>query len=168
MDCVAPQRKRRSKRKQRKIGRFRISRRQGAPLPGLNVSPAPAPVLDLVADLCSGAVFRTLSYCGVFDLHIAKFFGIENFATLEALDEFFVFVPGNYAYSGVFTGACHRYYFSDETILFRPDCSELCADFKRLFLSPPPHREPRFTTPNTTANSSPCNPDPIGPILNTD
>jgi hypothetical protein len=50
-------------------------------------------------------IFRT---SGFFNLHIAKLFGIEDFATLQALDKLGVFVPGNDPDSGMFAGGCHR------------------------------------------------------------
>ncbi|MDR3724063.1 MAG: hypothetical protein P4K83_06205 [Terracidiphilus sp.] len=83
-----------------------------------------------VAGVRSGVVFRALGFHGVFELHIAKFFSIENFATVKALDKFRVFVPGNYAYFGMFAGGCHHYSGAGATFLFRPDCSDLAANFK--------------------------------------
>jgi hypothetical protein len=57
---------------------------------------------------------------GFFDLHIAKFFGIEYLATLQALDIFGVVVPGNDPDLGVFAGGCHR---------------SICRELLRLFRS---------------------------------
>ncbi|MFZ0306440.1 MAG: hypothetical protein WAL75_27385 [Terracidiphilus sp.] len=48
---------------------------------------------------------------GVFDFHVAKLFGIKNFATIQALDEFTVFVAGYDTNPGVFAGGSHRSIF---------------------------------------------------------
>ena len=45
---------------------------------------------------------------GFFDLHVAELFGVEDLATLQALDKFGVFVPGNDTYPGVLADGCHR------------------------------------------------------------
>ncbi len=37
---------------------------------------------------------------GFFNLHIAKLFGVKDLATIQALDKFRVFVPGNDSYLG--------------------------------------------------------------------
>jgi len=55
-----------------------------------------------------GIVLEILGTSRFFDLHIAKLFGIEDFATLQALDKLGVFVPGNDPDSGMFAGGCHR------------------------------------------------------------
>jgi hypothetical protein len=52
-------------------------------------------------------VFLDLVY-GLFNGHVMKLFGVKDFATLQALDELSVFVPGDNSHSGVFAGACHR------------------------------------------------------------
>ncbi|SPE18325.1 hypothetical protein SBA5_150059 [Candidatus Sulfotelmatomonas gaucii] len=44
----------------------------------------------------------------VFNLHIAKLFGIEDLATLQALNKLAVIVPGNDPDLGVSAGGCHR------------------------------------------------------------
>jgi hypothetical protein len=44
----------------------------------------------------------------VFNLHIAKLFGIEDLATFQALDILGVVVPGNDPDLGVSAGGCHR------------------------------------------------------------
>jgi hypothetical protein len=46
---------------------------------------------------------------GFFNLHVAEFVGVEDLATLQALDKLAVFVPGDDAYLGVFADACHRF-----------------------------------------------------------
>jgi hypothetical protein len=56
---------------------------------------------------------------GLFDLHVAKLFGVKDLATIQALDEFGVFVPGNYAYPGVSAGGCHRSWYGWKKVLFR-------------------------------------------------
>jgi hypothetical protein len=56
----------------------------------------------------SGVFQAGFRFGGFFNLHVAKLFGVKDFATIQALDEFAVFVPGNDAYPGVFTGGCHR------------------------------------------------------------
>src|SRR5580693_8104384 len=53
-------------------------------------------------------VLEIFSTGSLFNLHIAKLFGIEDFATLQALDKLGVFVPRNYPDSGMFAGGCHR------------------------------------------------------------
>lgn len=41
----------------------------------------------------SGIARHVFLFCRFFNFHVAKFFGIEDFAALEALDKFGVFVP---------------------------------------------------------------------------
>ncbi len=53
-------------------------------------------------------VLEILRASGVFNLHIAKLFGIEDFATLQALDKLGVFVPGNDPDLRMSAGGCHR------------------------------------------------------------
>jgi hypothetical protein len=45
----------------------------------------------------------------LFKLHVSKFFGVKDFATLQALDKLGVFVPGNDSNPGVFAGGSHRF-----------------------------------------------------------
>ena len=56
----------------------------------------------------SGVFQAGFRFGGFFNLHVAKLFGVKDFATIQALDEFRVFVPGNDAYPGVSAGGCHR------------------------------------------------------------
>ena len=44
---------------------------------------------------------------GFFDLHVAELLGVKDLATLQALDKFRVFVPGDDSYLGVFADGCH-------------------------------------------------------------
>src|SRR5208337_3025927 len=53
-------------------------------------------------------VLEILRASRVFNLHIAKLFGIEDFATLQALDKLGVFVPGNDPDPRMSAGARHR------------------------------------------------------------
>ena len=55
-----------------------------------------------------GIVREIFGSSGVFNLHIAKLFGVEDLATLQALDKFGVFVPGNDSYLRMSAGGCHR------------------------------------------------------------
>ena len=52
-----------------------------------------------------------LWFSGFFDLHVPKLLGVKDFATLQALDKFGVFVPGNDTYPGVLADGCHRFGF---------------------------------------------------------
>jgi len=56
-------------------------------------------------------VFYVFCLDGVFDFHIAKLFGIKDFATIQALDEFSVFVAGYDTNPGMFAGDSHRSLF---------------------------------------------------------
>ncbi|WP_420238455.1 hypothetical protein ACOBR2_02300 [Telmatobacter bradus] len=47
-------------------------------------------------------------FCRVFNFHIAKFFGIKDFATLQAFDKLTVSVPGNDSNLRVSAGVGHR------------------------------------------------------------
>jgi len=53
-------------------------------------------------------VGNVLGFSGVFDFHISEFLGIENLATLQALDKLGVFLPGDDSYFGMSAGRCHR------------------------------------------------------------
>lgn len=44
---------------------------------------------------------------GLFNLHVAKFFRIKDFTTLQAFDEFSVVMPGNDTHARVFADYCH-------------------------------------------------------------
>jgi hypothetical protein len=57
-----------------------------------------------VSDIVRGV----LRFGGFFDFHVAKLLGIKDFATIQTLDEFRVFVPGHNTYSRVFAGGGHR------------------------------------------------------------
>jgi hypothetical protein len=50
-----------------------------------------------------------LWFGGFFNLHVAELLGVKDLATLQALDKFCVFVPGNDTYPGVLAGGCHRF-----------------------------------------------------------
>ena len=56
-----------------------------------------------------GVVGDVLGFGGFFNLHVAKLFGVKDLATLQALDKFRVFVPGDNSYLGMFAGGCHRF-----------------------------------------------------------
>ena len=66
---------------------------------------------------------------GFFDRHIMELFGIKDFATFQALDEFTVFVPGDDSYPGVFAGGRHGLYELKLDAL-PADCSGLSMNFK--------------------------------------
>jgi hypothetical protein len=56
----------------------------------------------------SGVFQAGFCFGGLFNLHIAKLFGVKDLATILALDKFAVIEPGNYAYPWVLTNGCHR------------------------------------------------------------
>ena len=60
-----------------------------------------------------------LRFSGFFNLHIAKLLGVKDLATLQALDIFGVFVPGNDTYLGVLADCCHRFGFVKVNYSFR-------------------------------------------------
>ena len=62
----------------------------------------------VAAQLRLGVVRKIFRSSRVFNLHIAKLFGIEDLATLQALDILGVVVPGNDPDLGVSAGGCHR------------------------------------------------------------
>jgi hypothetical protein len=55
---------------------------------------------------------RFLVEVGFFDRHVFEFTGFEDFAALEALDEFGVFLTGNDLHARVFT-RCHGWFFRE-------------------------------------------------------
>jgi hypothetical protein len=62
----------------------------------------------------SGVVFKVFGISGVFDLHVTKLFGVKDFATFQALNEFTVFVAGNDSNPGVSADGRHRSYIKRE------------------------------------------------------
>src|SRR5271169_2343543 len=58
-----------------------------------------------------GSIFRFCLFGldGFLDLHVVKFFGVKDFATLQTLDKLGVIVPGDYTHSRVFANRCHRF-----------------------------------------------------------
>lgn len=58
-------------------------------------------ILSVVGDV--------LCFSGFFNLHVSEFLSVKNFATLQALDIFSIFMPGDDSYFGMFTGGCHQY-----------------------------------------------------------
>jgi hypothetical protein len=52
-----------------------------------------------------------LWFSGFFNLHVPKLLGVKDLATLQALDELGVFVPGNDTYPGMLADGCHRFGF---------------------------------------------------------
>jgi hypothetical protein len=75
-----------------------------------------------------------LWFGGFLDLHVAKFLGVKDVATLQALDKFGVFVPGNDTYPGVLADGCHRFGLGVDTFLFPQDCSGDFNFLERLFV----------------------------------
>jgi hypothetical protein len=59
----------------------------------------------------SGIPIRIFGRHGVFNFHIAKLFGIKDFATLEAFDELCVIVPGDDAHARVSAQGSHDFNF---------------------------------------------------------
>ena len=60
-------------------------------------------------DRRASGVFRAGFRFGVlFNLHVAKLFGVKDIATFQAFDKLTIFVPGNNAYLRVFADGCHR------------------------------------------------------------
>jgi hypothetical protein len=55
----------------------------------------------------SGVVGDVFGSGGVFDLHVAKFLRVEDLATLKALNELVVFMPGNDPDPGMSAGGGH-------------------------------------------------------------
>jgi len=70
-------------------------------------------------------VLGFLWFGGLFNLHVAELVGVKDLATLQALDIFGVFVPGNDSYPGVFADGGHRFGIGLDKLLFPPDCSGL-------------------------------------------
>jgi len=64
----------------------------------------------------SGICFCFFRLDGFLNLHIAKLFGVKDFATFQALDIFSIFVPGDNTHSWVFADGGH---FSDSVGLER-------------------------------------------------
>ena len=58
-------------------------------------------ILSVVGDV--------LCFSGLFNLHVSEFLSVKNFATLQALDIFRIFMSGDDSYFGMFTGGCHQY-----------------------------------------------------------
>jgi hypothetical protein len=56
----------------------------------------------------SGLVGKVVGPSRVFYFHIAKFFRVEDLATLQALDKLHVVVPGDDSDFRVSAGSCHR------------------------------------------------------------
>lgn len=81
---------------------------------GLAFSPDAAP---------SGVVGDVFRLRGVFYLHIAEFFRVENFATLQAFDKLGVLLPGDDFYPWMSAGARHCSFARERYFLFPPDCS---------------------------------------------
>jgi hypothetical protein len=78
----------------------------------------------------SEVVYGFLGIDGVFKLHIPKFFGVKNFATLQALDKLGVFVPGDNTYLRVFADGCHLSFYRLIELLFPQDCIGLLHNLK--------------------------------------
>jgi hypothetical protein len=66
--------------------------------------------------------FRARSF--LFNLHIAKFVGVENFATFDAFHIFHVFLAGDDTNSWVFAEARHSVLNQSFAESFPPDCTE--------------------------------------------
>lgn len=73
---------------------------------------------------------------GVLDFHIAELFRFKNLATLQALDEFLIFVPGDDSNLRMSAGGGHlSRVWAFEKSLFPPDCNRLLAECKLNFTS---------------------------------
>jgi hypothetical protein len=88
-------------------------RPQAAPAPNRSIAPGPrarekSRYLRGEWSQHLGIVLQVFGSSRVFNLHIAKFFGIEDLATLQALDILSVVVPGNDPDLWVSAGGCHR------------------------------------------------------------
>jgi len=55
-----------------------------------------------------GVIGKLFGASSIFNFHIAKFFRVEDLATLQALDKLCVVVPGDNPDLGVPAGGCHR------------------------------------------------------------
>jgi hypothetical protein len=89
----------------------------------------------------ASGVFQAGSWFGgLFNLHVAKLFGVKDLATIQALDKLTVIVPGNDAYPGVFADGCHRSLYRWEKVLFPPNSigifPHLKTDFVNYFAPP--------------------------------
>ena len=51
--------------------------------------------------------FCSFGLDGFLDLHVVKFFGVKDFATLQTLDKLRVIVPGDNTHSWMFADRCH-------------------------------------------------------------
>jgi hypothetical protein len=82
--------------------------------------------------LCGGSGIFQAGFCidGLFELHISKLFGVKDFATFHALNKLGVFVPGNYAYPGMFADGCHLSFYRLNEQLFPQDCIGLLLNLK--------------------------------------
>jgi hypothetical protein len=80
----------------------------------------------------SGVFQAGFRFGGLFNLHVAKLFGVKDFATIQALDEFGVFVPGNDAYPRVLAGGCHRSWVWWKKLLFPPNCIGIFPHLKTI------------------------------------
>jgi hypothetical protein len=91
-------------------GRFRAAAVRPRPTALAANSPGhgrpPTPLLPAVR--FSLRVVLAIRDAGVFNHHVAKFFRIEDFAALQALDKLSVFESGDDSNLGMFTGGRHR------------------------------------------------------------
>jgi hypothetical protein len=82
---------------------------------------------------------------GFFNLHVAELFGVKDLATIQALDKFTVFVPGNDAYPGVLADGCHRSWYRWNKVLFGqivPAFGSIWNHYLRILFTPEPGAAP--------------------------
>jgi hypothetical protein len=111
--------------------------------------------------ICLTVVGGFLGFSGFFNLHIAELFGVKDLATLQALDIFGVFVPGNDAYPGVLADGCHWFGIGWKNYSFRQIVSvfliiwngyllNLLVPLADFFRGPPQRFLPGLETPTET------------------
>jgi hypothetical protein len=83
--------------------------------------------------LASGVLLAGFFFDGLFNLHIAKFIGVKDIATLQAFDILGVVMPGNDAYLGVFADGCHRSWYWWIQLLLSQIVSAFSCLFKPKF-----------------------------------
>ena len=98
------------------------------PLP--DAWPRPRPTAPARSNASSGksvlgVVGNVFCFGGIFNLHIAELLGVKNLATLQTLDKFRVFVPGDDSHFGVSAGAKHRSSFQLKSRISPAESTEL-------------------------------------------
>lgn len=90
------------------------------------------PLTKMRQERSLGIVWNIFCFSGIFNFHVTKLLGIEDFATLQALDKLRFLVPGDD--SDFWVSACGRHGIRREIGLFPPNCSDLWARCKPNFV----------------------------------